>query len=164
MVSTPNVSLPEHRGFVTTSFDGEQRVSTSETGASSEPELAYANAHIDKPELAQIAKPEPQEKPQTAQHVYTNNVNYEGFSKKMQEFLDKVASYGISLRITSGRRAAGDKFSHHQNGDAVDFTPIEGQSWDDLTNSFLDNEELMQYLRQNGINLYDERKSTGSAD
>lgn len=96
--------------------------------------------------------------------MYTNGVDYNGFSQKIKGFLDKVASHGISLRVTSGKRAKGSEFSHHENGDAVDFTPVEGQTWETLTSSFLDSTDLMNYVRQNGINLFDERQNTGNKD
>lgn len=121
--------------------------------------MAYAKAH----EGQTTVQETPVQKP-VGQHVYTNGVDYNGFSQKMKGFLDKVASHGISLRVTSGKRAKGSEFSHHENGDAVDFTPVEGQSWETLTNAFLDNTDLMNYVRQNGINLFDERQNTGSKD
>lgn len=61
-------------------------------------------------------------------HVYEYGVDYNKFSNKIKAFLDEVARHGISLRVTSGWRTPGSKFSHHQNGNAVDFTPISGQS------------------------------------
>lgn len=166
-VNSPELYIPDVESYST---DEEETTSTP-TEDTEEVELAYAKAHegqpseiVDNHKIDTKPKIEVPEQKQVGQHVYTNGVDYNGFSQKMKGFLDKVASHGISLRVTSGRRAKGSKFSHHENGDAVDFTPVEGQTWETLTSSFLDNTDLMNYVRQNGINLYDERQNTGSKD
>lgn len=161
-VNSPELYIPSVGSYST---DEEETTSTP-TEDTEEVELAYAKAHEGQSPTTTVES-EPTKTPvqkQVGQHVYVNGVDYNGFSQKLKGFLDKVASHGISLRVTSGKRAKGSEFSHHENGDAVDFTPVEGQTWETLTNLFLDNTDLMNYVRQNGINLYDERKNTGSKD
>lgn len=162
-VNSPKLYIPSVESY---SAD-EDETSSTPTEDTEEVELAYARAHEGQSPTTAVGTEQPAKTPvqkPVGQHVYTNGVDYNGFSQKIKGFLDKVASHGISLRVTSGKRAKGSEFSHHENGDAVDFTPIEGQSWETLTNSFLDNTDLMNYVRQNGINLFDERQDTGSKD
>ena len=161
-VNSPELYIPDVGSYST----GEDETDSTPTEDTEEVELAYAKAHEGQLPTTTV-ETEPAKTPvqkSVGQHVYTNGVDYNGFSQKMKGFLDKVASHGISLRVTSGKRAKGSKFSHHENGDAVDFTPVEGQTWETLTSSFLDNTDLMNYVRQNGINLFDERQNTGSKD
>jgi hypothetical protein len=61
----------------------------------------------------QTEQPESQ-KQEELKHVYENGVDYTQFSNKIKDFLNKVAGYGIQLRVTSGKRAKdGGDFSHH---------------------------------------------------
>lgn len=50
----------------------------------------------------------------------------------MKEFLDLAESEGVSFRITSGTRkdaiTSNGKISNHATGDAIDITPLDGQS------------------------------------
>ena len=62
-------------------------------------------------------------------HQYkTDNINV----GNMQEFLDLASEEGVSLRITSGLRdgatTSNGNQSNHATGNAIDVTPIEGQT------------------------------------
>ena len=50
----------------------------------------------------------------------------------MQDFLDEAAKHGIYFRVTSGVRegavTSNGKRSNHETGNAIDVTPLDGQS------------------------------------
>ena len=50
----------------------------------------------------------------------------------MQGFLDEAAKYGIYFRVTSGVREGAktlnSNMSNHATGNAIDITPLDGQS------------------------------------
>lgn len=77
----------------------------------------------------------------------------------MRELLDKFEEAGISVRVTSGkesRKTKQGKESKHSYGDAIDITPIEGQTYDDLKNQIMNSPELLAYMRDNEIGIIDE--------
>lgn len=77
-----------------------------------------------------------------------------------REILDAFEKHGISVRVTSGLRpgsvTANGSQSRHGTGEAIDITPIEGQTWDDLTTAFKNNPELIQFMRDKGWGVLDE--------
>lgn len=79
---------------------------------------------------------------------------------EMQGLLDAFADAGISLRITSGTRpgahTAQGKLSNHAIGRALDVTPIEGQTFEDLAEQIRNSPELIKYMREHGYGIYDE--------
>lgn len=79
----------------------------------------------------------------------------------MQDFLDEAAKHGIYFRVTSGVRegatTSNGNRSNHATGDAIDITPLEGQSWDELITQMKDSPELLDYMRKNGMRILDER-------
>lgn len=50
----------------------------------------------------------------------------------MEELVELMRDEGISFRITSGTRpgsrTSNGSMSHHSSGNAIDITPVEGQS------------------------------------
>lgn len=77
----------------------------------------------------------------------------------MRELLDKFEEAGISVRVTSGnenRKTKSGKQSKHSVADAIDITPIKGQTYTDLKNQIMKNPELLKYMRENGIGIIDE--------
>lgn len=78
----------------------------------------------------------------------------------MQALLDEAAKYGIYFRITSGLRPGAKtkqgKMSHHAAGNAIDVTPIEGQTYVDLTTKIRNSPEFVKWMREHGYGIYDE--------
>ena len=77
----------------------------------------------------------------------------------MRELLDKFEEAGISVRVTSGvenRKTKSGKKSKHSIADAIDITPIKGQTYTDLKNQIMKNPELLKYMRENNIGIIDE--------
>ena len=81
----------------------------------------------------------------------------------MQALLDEAAKYGIYFRITSGLRPGATtkqgKKSHHASGNAIDVTPIEGQTYADLTTKIRNSPEFVKWMREHGYGIYDETTS-----
>lgn len=79
----------------------------------------------------------------------------------MQDFLDEAARHGVYFRVTSGVRegaaTSNGNRSNHATGNAIDITPLDGQSWDELITQMKDNPELLDYMRKNGMRILDER-------
>ena len=78
----------------------------------------------------------------------------------MQGLLDAFANAGISLRITSGTRSGATtkqgKISNHAIGRALDITPVEGQTFEDLAQQIRNSPELVKYMRDHGYGILDE--------
>lgn len=79
----------------------------------------------------------------------------------MQELIDLMRDEGISFRVTSGKREGaktsnGGK-SHHSMGNAIDITPIKGQSWEDLIAQMKRSSKFLEYMRSHGLGILDER-------
>lgn len=90
-------------------------------------------------------------------HVFkTEDINV----GNMQELLDKFADAGISLRVTSGLRpgavTSNGSQSWHSKGYALDITPVEGQTYEDLKRQIRQSPDLIKYMRDNGFGIYDE--------
>ena len=81
----------------------------------------------------------------------------------MQGFLDEAAKYGIYFRVTSGVREGAETLngntSNHATGNAIDVTPLDGQSWDELIAQIKNTPELLDYMRKNKMRILDERSS-----
>lgn len=77
----------------------------------------------------------------------------------MKDLLDKFEEAGISVRVTSGMEnrltKQGNK-SRHSAGDAIDITPINGETYADLRQKIANSPELLEYMRQNKIGIIDE--------
>lgn len=79
----------------------------------------------------------------------------------MQDFLDEAAKHGIYFRVTSGVREGATTLngnaSNHSTGDAIDITPLDGQSWDELIAQMKNSPELLDYMRKHKMRILDER-------
>lgn len=79
----------------------------------------------------------------------------------MQGFLDEAAKHGIYFRVTSGVREGATTLngnaSNHSTGDAIDITPLDGQSWDELITQMKNSPELLDYMRKHKMRILDER-------
>lgn len=79
---------------------------------------------------------------------------------EMQGLLDAFADAGISLRITSGTRPGArtkqGNQSWHALGRALDVTPIEGQTFEDLAKAIRNSPDLVAYMKEHGYGIYDE--------
>ena len=79
---------------------------------------------------------------------------------EMQGLLDAFADAGISLRITSGTRPGArtkqGKLSNHALGRALDITPVEGQTFEDLAEAIRNSPDLVAYMKEHGYGIYDE--------
>ena len=79
----------------------------------------------------------------------------------MKELVELMKDEGISFRITSGSRpgALTSKGlpSHHSTGNALDITPIQGQTWDDLINQMKKSKKFIAYMKEHRLGILDER-------
>lgn len=79
----------------------------------------------------------------------------------MQELINLMVEEGISFRITSGYRPGAKtkqgRPSHHGAGNAIDITPIKGQTWDDLLSQMRRSKRFLDYMRSHGLGILDER-------
>ena len=79
----------------------------------------------------------------------------------MQELIDLMVNEGISFRVTSGNRPGAKTKSgnpsHHGSGNALDITPIEGQTWDDLIAQMKASPKFIKYMNEHGLGILDER-------
>ena len=79
----------------------------------------------------------------------------------MEELVELMKDEGISFRITSGSRpgsrTSNGSISHHSSGNAIDITPVEGQSWDDLINQMRRSKRFISYMREHKLGILDER-------
>lgn len=82
----------------------------------------------------------------------------------MQELVDLMQDEGISFRITSGNRpgakTSSGRPSHHDEGNALDITPIKGQTWDDLLSQMRKSKKFIAYMHDHGLGILDERSET----
>lgn len=93
----------------------------------------------------------------SGKHVFKrDNINV----GNMQTLLDEASKYGIYFRITSGLRPGArtkqGNTSHHASGNAIDVTPIEGQTYADLTTKIKNSPEFVKWMREHGYGIYDE--------
>lgn len=78
----------------------------------------------------------------------------------LQEFLDLLAKNDIFVRVTSGIRpgaitSSGNR-SRHDDGHAIDITPIKGETWEDLVNKIKNNKEVLDYMVANNVGWLEE--------
>jgi len=118
---------------------------------------------IQQPETSTITAPADSPKVITPQFpkgtvIYkTKNMNI----GNMQELINLMIDEGISFRVTSGYRfgakTKNGKPSHHGAGNAIDITPIEGQTWDDLLSQMRRSNRFLDYMRSHKLGILDER-------
>jgi hypothetical protein len=92
-----------------------------------------------------------------SEHQYKDsNINV----GNVKTFLDKASEYGISFRITSGERpdakTSSGKRSRHDGASAIDITPIEGETYEELYDK-IRNSPLLDYMVENNIGFLEER-------
>lgn len=79
----------------------------------------------------------------------------------MKELVDLMQDEGIRFRVTSGNRPGAKtkqgKASHHSSGNALDITPIQGQTWEDLIGQMKRSKRFITYMREHGLGILDER-------
>lgn len=79
----------------------------------------------------------------------------------LQEFLDILANNNIYVRITSGFRkdavTSNNNTSNHATGNAIDITPIEGETWEELINKMKNSPEVRRFMREHKMRILDER-------
>lgn len=90
-------------------------------------------------------------------HVFKyNNMNV----GHMQALLDEAAKYGISFRVTSGVRPGAKtksgNVSWHASGNAIDVTPIAGQTYEDLKQAIRNNPAFVKWMQDHGYGIYEE--------
>lgn len=95
-----------------------------------------------------------------AQHVFKTPGTDVG---EMQEFLDILADNGIAVRVTSGKRSgsktAQGKQSWHDQGRALDITPVSGttrEDFDKLREQIVNNPAVIKYMQEHSIGIFDE--------
>lgn len=78
----------------------------------------------------------------------------------MQALLDEAAKHNIYFRITSGLRegatTSNGSRSWHALGEAIDVTPIEGQTWDELRQQIRNSPEFVKWMQSKGYGILDE--------
>lgn len=78
----------------------------------------------------------------------------------MQALLDEAAKHNIYFRITSGLRegatTSNGARSWHALGEAIDVTPIEGQTWDELRQQVRNSPEFVKWMQSKGYGILDE--------
>ena len=79
----------------------------------------------------------------------------------MQELIDIMVDEGIRFRITSGNRPGAKTKdgnpSHHGYGNALDITPVEGETWNDLISQMKESPRFITYMKEHGLGILDER-------
>lgn len=78
----------------------------------------------------------------------------------LQEFLDLLSANNIFVRVTSGVRpgaitSSGNR-SRHDDGHAIDITPIKGETWEDLVNKIKNSPEVLNYMVANNVGWLEE--------
>ena len=126
-----------------------------------EPVVVYkpSNIEYNEPTIQQV-----QEEYQPAPLIPKGVVEYKSKDidvGNMQELIDLMKDEGISFRITSGNRPGAltkqGKPSHHSSGNALDITPIQGQTWEDLINQMKKSKRFIAYMKEHKLGILDER-------
>lgn len=93
----------------------------------------------------------------TGKHVFKHKNMDVG---NMKALLDEAAKYGISFRVTSGVRPGAKtkqgKTSHHAHGNAIDITPVKGETYADLANKIRNAPGFVKWMQDHGYGIYDE--------
>lgn len=137
--------------------------STTETTSTSNPEstssqtISQDQSSTDQPIVTKSQSATQSQSKPRGKHIFKDPSIQVG---EMQGLLDAFADAGISLRITSGTRPGArtkqDKQSWHALGRALDVTPIEGQTFEDLAEAIRNSPDLIAYMRDHGYGIYDE--------
>lgn len=109
----------------TTSISAPAEDETEETSASTP--LPYSAVSVGVSTSSPQTGSTPQSTPQIkkGEHVFVDGVTLANIDQKIADFVSKAAEQGISFRITSTKRE-GSGPSHHNTGNAIDITPVEG--------------------------------------
>ena len=77
----------------------------------------------------------------------------------MGELFNIMADEGISFKVTSGKRPGAKtksgNVSHHENGNAADIVPIDGD-YSSLFNKIKNSPKTIKYMQDNGFGILDE--------
>ena len=99
----------------------------------------------------------PAEKTYNGQHVFKHSKMNLGY---MDAFLTEAAKYGIFFRVTSGVRHGAKtkqgKTSYHSLGQAIDITPIPGETYADLKYKIKNSPGLVKWMQDRGYGIFDE--------
>lgn len=90
-------------------------------------------------------------------HVFKHSGMNVGY---MNEFLNEAAKYGIFFRVTSGVRPGAKtkqgRTSYHSLGHAIDVTPIQGETYEDLKYKIKNSPGFVKWMQDNGYGIFDE--------
>lgn len=126
------------------------------------PNLKF-NSIADKDSKLLITKPYIPQFPEFKKSIAPGKIEFarEGIDVgNLAELLNLFSKEGINVRVTSGKRegakTSSGKVSHHSTGDAIDITPIEGETFEDLYRKIKSNKKIMNYMKSTGYGLIDE--------
>lgn len=89
-------------------------------------------------------------------HVFTKKMNV----GHMDALLNEAAKFGIFFRVTSGVRPGAKtkqgKISYHALGQAIDITPIKGETYADLKQKIKNSPEFVKWMQEHGYGIFDE--------
>lgn len=88
-------------------------------------------------------------------------VNWDDVDPKLRGSIEKLVDRGVSIRVTSGKDSKHKTTSHHYKGQAIDITPEDRVSYDEMLIQFRENPDILEELKSNGYRLYDERTKKG---
>lgn len=78
----------------------------------------------------------------------------------MAELLNLFVQEGINVRVTSGVRQGAKtksgRTSYHSSGDAIDITPVKGETFESLKAKIKGSDKIMKYMKAHGLGLIDE--------
>lgn len=121
------------------------KVEPAQSTAASTPVAVKVEPAAAQPATSVVSTTTPETNTGSGKHVFKRDGIKVG---NMQALLDEAAKYGIYFRITSGLRPGAKtkqgKMSHHAAGNAIDVTPIEGQTYVDLTTKIRNSPEFVK--------------------
>lgn len=98
-----------------------------------------------------------QEAPINGNHVFKHQGMNLGH---MDALLQEAAKYGIFFRVTSGVRTGAKtkqgKTSYHALGQAIDITPIQGETYADLKYKIKNSPGFVKWMQDRGYGIFDE--------
>ena len=98
-----------------------------------------------------------QEAPINGNHVFKHQGMNLGH---MDALLQEAAKYGIFFRVTSGVRTGAKtkqgKTSYHALGQAIDITPIQGETYADLKYKIKNSPGFVKWMQDHGYGIFDE--------
>ena len=87
-------------------------------------------------------------------------VNNDIDAGNLTPLLNLFVKNGINVRITSGMRIGAKtksgNTSYHATGDAIDITPVKGETFESLRKQIEGSNEIMAYMREHKLGLLDE--------